>query len=330
MPPELYPIPHPMVPPIPERDDGPRGRTPEPGSARSLLTRRDLRILETVAHYDTLMRKQIYRVLADLFSRDRDGRVVRKRLHVLSHDLGLLNRTSMRVVNPRVAGGTSAPVYYPSAAGMAFLNEGREEGPGRLVLNTTCPNWVFLYHFVAVAETHITLDAAAALRPDVRVLEWYGERSLLDPKASAPEKKYRLYECVSGDAKARVVCVPDAAFLLERGEHRKVFYLEQDRDTTKSAERVAASKCGGYSGLHTRQFHRTQFPAANAERFTVLMLAPGVKRRDALRAAVKKHPGADLWRFASLTDVTAATFLSGPIWFPCEGEPKPLVSGSES
>jgi hypothetical protein len=289
-----------------------------------LLPRRDLRILEAVAHHDTLTRDQVRRVLAQEFQKDKDGRIARKRLQTLT-GMGLLNRTSMRVVNPRVDGGTSAPVYYPSAAGMTLLNEGREEGAGRLLLNTSCPNWMFLYHFVAVAETHITLDAAAALRPDVRVLEWCGERTLLDPKAAEPEKKYRLYECVSGNAKARVVCVPDAAFLLERAGHRKVFYLEQDRDTTKSAARVAASKCGGYAGLPAGQFHLRQFPQANVERFTVLMLAPTAGRRDALRAAVKAQACADLWWFAALTDVTAATLLSSPIWFPSEGEPKPLV-----
>jgi hypothetical protein len=304
--------------------------TPDSNATRCLLPPRDVRILDAVARYDTLTRDQVRRVLIDLFPRDRDGRVARKRLKVLCDDLGFLNRTGMRVVNPFVAGGVSAPVYYPSAAGMAFLNEGRDEGSGRLLLNTTAPNWVFLYHFAAVAETHITLDAAVTLCPDLRVPEWYGERALLDPKASEPEKKYRLYECVSGDAKNRIVCVPDAAFLLERGEHRKVFYLEQDRDTTKSSDRVAASKCGGYAGLLAKQFHLRQFPRANAEKFTVLMLAPTPRRRDALRASVKKYPGADLWRFASLTDVTAARLLLSAIWFPCEGEPKPLVQGGGS
>ena len=216
-----------------------------------MLPARDIQILRSVAHYDTLTRAQITRLH---FPGD-DGRITRKRLKVVL-DLGLVNQSTMRVVNPAVSGGTSAPVYYPSAAGMAFLNEGREEGQSRLLLNTTTPNWMFLYHFVAVAETHIALDAAAGLRPDVSVVQWHGERSLLDPKASDPEKKFQLYECVSDVGKPRVVCVPDAGFLLDRGGHRKVFLLEQDRDTTKSAERVAASKCGGYAGLYAKQLHR--------------------------------------------------------------------------
>ena len=93
------------------------------------------------------------------------------------------------------------------------------------------PNWMFLYHFVEVAETHIALDAAVKLRPDVIVSTWYGERSVLDAHAKEPEKHYRLYELVSDPVAPRVVCVPDAAFLLAKDGHRKIFYLEQDRDT---------------------------------------------------------------------------------------------------
>jgi hypothetical protein len=285
-----------------------------------MLPARDIAVLHSVAHYDTLTRAQ---VTALHFPGD-DGRITRKRLKVLL-DVGLVNVTTMRVVNPAVNGGNAAPVYYPSAAGTAFLNEGRDEGQARLLLNTQAPNWMFLYHFVAVAETHIALDAAAKLRPDVSVLAWYGERALLDPKATEPEKKYKLYEVVSETP--RVVCVPDAAFLLEKAGHRKAFYLEQDRDTTKGADRVAASKCGGYAGLAAGRLHLRHFPGANADGLTVLMLAPTERRRDALRAAVAKKPGAELWRFAALPQVTPQTFLSDPVWYPCAGDPKPLVKG---
>ena len=146
-------------------------------------------------------------------------------------------------------------------------------------------------------------------------------------KAKEPERHFRLFEVVSDPGAPRVVCVPDAAFLLEKDGHCKVFYLEQDRDTTKSAERVAAAKCGGFSGLFAKQLHRKAFPETNVDKFMVLMLAPTPRRRDALLAAVAKRPGADLWRFASLTDLKPETFLAGPIWYPCEGEPKPLVKG---
>jgi hypothetical protein len=289
---------------------------------RAMIPDRDIQILRSVAHYDTLTRAQVNR----LHFPDDDGRITRKRLRVL-HELGLLNQAAMRVVNPTVSGGVSAPVYYPSAQGTAFLNDGRTDAEPVLRLNTQAPNWMFLYHFVAVAETHITLDGALRQRPDVRVAGWHGERSLLDPQATAPEQRFVLYECVSDAGAPRVVCVPDAAFLLEKDGHRKAHYLEQDRDTTKSAERVAATKCGGYAGLTAKQMHRKHFPTVNTEALAVLMLAPTARRRDTLREAIAKRPGADLWRFAALTDLKPESFLSEPIWFPCQGEARPLVKG---
>lgn len=289
-----------------------------------MIPPRDCEILHSVARYDTLTRAQVTRLH---FPTDDDGRVTRKRLRIL-RELGLVNQTTMRVASPSVNGGVTGPVYYPSARGMEFLNGARAESEPPYLLNTAAPHWMFLYHFVAVAETHRLLDLAIQLRADVRVVRWYGERSILDPGAKEPEKRYVLYEVVS--AVPRVVCVPDAAFLLEKEGHRKVFYLEQDRDTTKGAERVAAQKCGGFAGLFAQRLHLRQFPTANSEKFLVLMLAPSPVRRDALKRAVSLRPGAELWRFASLTDLQPETFLSAPIWHPISGEPKALIQGGPS
>src|SRR5207237_793739 len=115
------------------------------------------------------------------------------------------------------------------------------------------PNWQHLYHWVAVADTHILLDQAAERTPGVSVDEWLGEWSVANPSAVAPEKRFRLYTLLRETP--RLVCAPDAAFLLAKGGFRKVFYLEQDRDTTKSAERVAVSKCQGYAELAERSLH---------------------------------------------------------------------------
>ena len=70
-----------------------------------MLPERDLAILHSVAAYDTLTRAQITR----LHFPDDDGRITRKRLKIL-HELGLVNQSMMRVVNPAVNGGNSAPV----------------------------------------------------------------------------------------------------------------------------------------------------------------------------------------------------------------------------
>jgi hypothetical protein len=74
-----------------------------------------------------------------------------------------------------------------------------------------------------------------------------------------------------------------------------------------------------------RQLHWRHFPTATIDTFSVLMIAPTARRRDALRKAIKDKPGAVLWKFACAQDVTPENFLRAPIWFPCDGDPGPLV-----
>lgn len=278
---------------------------------------RDIPVLQSVARYDTLTRAQITRLH---FPGDDDGRITRKRLGVLTK-LGLLNRTRMLTVSPDVDGGVGAPVYYPSARGAEFLAGVTGENGYRLC-NTATPNHLFLYHFVAVAETHMLLDRACALTADVTVADWAGERAIADPKASEAEKRYRLYARFD-----KIACVPDAGFLLKKGDFAKAFYLEQDRDTTKSAERVAAQKCQGYVKLAEHQVHLTRhFPAATWKNFNVLVVAPTPTRRDNLWKAVRAKTGGGMWKFASLTDLKPETALTEPVWYQGDaGEPSSLL-----
>jgi Replication-relaxation len=280
----------------------------------AMLTERDQSVLVSVARYYTLTRAQINRLH---FPEDEGGRITRKRLEVLL-DGEFLSRTHMQVVNPAM--GAPAPVYYPSAKGCAWLAQEREDDRF-LAACTQTPNWQHLYHWVAVAETHITLDKAAERYPEISVAEWLGEWSVANPDEKLPEKRFRLYTRLSD----HLVCVPDAAFLLEHKAHRKTFYLEQDRDTTKSAERVARHKCGGYEGLFERRGELRHFPSATVEGFSVLMIAPTARRRDALRKAISEKPCGRLWKFAAEGDVTPESFLTKPIWYPGVGEPHSLI-----
>ena len=55
------------------------------------------------------------------------------------------------------------------------------------------------------------------------------------------------------------------------------------------------------------------------------MIAPNERRRSALRKAIAGKPGATLWQFAALPEVTSDRFLFDSIWHPCQGEPVALV-----
>src|SRR6185295_7470374 len=115
----------------------------------------------------------------------------RKRINVLT-DLGLLDYTTMRTVNPAVNAGVSAPVYFMSAKGAEFLAQETGENAYKLC-NTSVPHHLYLYHFIAVAETHMMLRRACGILGDVEVAEWVGERSIANPGERDPDKRYRLY-----------------------------------------------------------------------------------------------------------------------------------------
>jgi hypothetical protein len=281
-----------------------------------MLQIRDIEVIASVTRYYTLTRAQINRLH---FPTDHDGRITRKRLRSI-HEEGLFNRTNMQVVNPSM--GAPAYVYYPSAKGCAFLTQELKDDQYKLACTLT-PNWMYLYHWVEVAQTHIALDQAVAPFEYVNVVDWISEWSIANPDETEPEKKYRLYTRLG----QKLVCAPDAAFLLEKDGFRKAFYVEQDRDTTKSADRVAAQKCHGYAGLFERRMNISRhFPTANVEKFSVLFVAPSRRRRDALCGAFRSKPAPWLYKFASQTELSPETFLTAPIWHRCECEPGTLIT----
>jgi hypothetical protein len=57
------------------------------------------------------------------------------------------------------------------------------------------PNPAHLYHWVAVADTHILLDHAAKFA-EATVVEWVGEWDVADDNKQ-PDKRYRLYTRLS-------------------------------------------------------------------------------------------------------------------------------------
>lgn len=286
-----------------------------------MLQIRDIELMASVVRYYTLTRSQIN---ALHFPTDRDGRITRKRLNVI-HELGLINRTNMQVVNPSM--GAPAYVYYPSKQGCDFLAQELKDERYKAACTLT-PHWMYLYHWVEVAQTHITLDQCVAKLDNVAVSQWMSEWLIANADEKEPDKRFKLYTKLG----PKLVCAPDAAFLLEKDGFRKAYYLEQDRDTTKSADRVAAQKCQGYAGLFERRLHvGKHFPTANVDKFTVLFVTPSPRRREALRLAFSTKPAAWLYKFASQTELTPETFLTAPIWHSCLGEPSALLKqGGES
>ena len=280
-----------------------------------MITERDIAVLLALVRYYVLSRAQIQRLC---FPTDTAGRVTRRRLQALL-EAGYLSRTLMRVVN--LSSGAPAPVYFPAHKGCDFLAEYTND-ERFLLTPTQTPQNHHLFHWLAVSETHIALDRALAMQEQVRLDEWLSEWDVANKDEAAPEKRFRIYTLITD--KPRLVCAPDAAFLLSMQGHRKAFYLEQDRETS-GVHQIAASKTPGYAGLAERQLHRRHFPQTTLDAFSVLMVAPSRRRRDALKKAIAEKPGAALWRFADASELTPESFLFDKVFHPCVGEPTSLL-----
>lgn len=287
-----------------------------------MITDRDIDILRVLVRYYVLNRQQIQRLV---FPTDPNGRVTRRRLQAL-FDEKLINRKPPERCHPSMM---PAPVYYPSRKGCELLAEHFDD-EAYLATSTISPIDHHVFHWLAVSDTHITLDQAIAAQNTVKVEGWINEYDIVNKDETAAEKRYRLYTLIRENP--RLVCAPDAAFLLSANGHSKIFYLEQDR-ATSGVQQIAAGKTGGYVALAERNLERRHF-AASVPGFSVLMIAPSDRRRDALRKAIGAKPGAHLWKFATMGDVTPEKVLHAPIWYACGSDdavplvkPLPLLAG---
>ena len=272
-------------------------------------------ILKAHGDYYTLTRAMSQDVCGE-----KNDRVHRKHLGQLG-DEGFLNKTRMQVVSSL---GATAPVYYLTRKGAEYLAAEFDER--YLHCCTLCPNWQHLLHWIAVSQFHIVLDRAFAAQTHASIGGWIGEWQVANPEEKEPEKRYRLFTLWLEGTK-RVVCNPDAAFLLCTGEFRIVHYLEYDRETS-SLNQISASKSPGYVELLKRSGHDKHFDN-NVDEFRVLSVSPTTRRRDLLRKAFVGKEGAKLWRFAAWSEFTPETGLCDAIWYPAEGEAVPLVKSAQ-
>ena len=286
-----------------------------------MLTPRDLQVLISLANYFLLNRRQVQELC---YSGDKTGRIARRRLLTLQRE-GYINKHTMLVVNP--ADGTPAPVYFLARQGRETLAE--ELHDDRYLLRPIeLPQPTHVHHYLAVSETHITLDKAIEQQKTVTLDAWHNEAEIVNVDEVDKKDHFRLYTLLRKEP--RLICAPDAAFQLSLKEDRAAFYLEQDRGTGgrgTGARQLAARKTPGYIELHRRNMHRGKhFPNATVERLIVLSISPTPNRRDALLRAFSKKEGSHFWRFASQTELTPETFLFEPVWHRCDAdEPGPLV-----
>jgi hypothetical protein len=293
-----------------------------------------LKILECVVVYYTLTRMQ----LQDLCmppGKDVDGRRMRKHLMALRRE-HLICQTQGQVVFPH-RNGAPSPVYFPSRKGCELL--AAETGQERFLhACTLTPNWQNLPHWVKIADFRIHLDKAVSRQSEVAVENCLTEWTIANPEEKAPEKRYSLFTLLRESP--RLVCAPDASFLVRYQGFLRGVLVEIDR-LTSGIKQIAASKTPGFAYMAEHNSHLRLFPGltprspavgdAEGRRdkkkmpFTVLHVSPTPARRDQVRAAVRPKPWSELWKFAAWSDLTPESLLHDPILRDIDGEAVPLV-----
>lgn len=292
-----------------------------------MITERDIQVLLALVQFYLLTRSQVQRLC---FPEDQKSRIARRRLQVLV-EAGFINRYSLFVYHPAL--GAPSPIYYLSRKGTEFLASHFDDDK-YATANTQPPQANMILHWIALTDTHITVQEAVARQKEVALRGWINEFDVVNKNEAKPEKRFRLYTLIREEP--RMVCAPDAAFLLEAHSYGpvprafcKVFFVEQDR-ATSGDQQIAASKTPGYAALAEQQLHRRHFPETNLDSFSVLLVTPSINRRNHLARAFRNKPGAELWKFCAVPDLTPEKVLREPIWYPVEGDPQPLIKPTQT
>jgi hypothetical protein len=277
-----------------------------------VLQERDIDVLSALARYFMLNSRQIRELC---FTDDANGRITRRRLNKMVQ-AGYLRKRSVQVVSPR--DGSTCPVYHLTKLGREFL-AGHYDDAAFLLKPVEPAQPQHLYHYIAVAETHRLFDRAIARAGDeVQLQRWHHEEQVLNPDDADSSK--RLYLRTEFPGTSKVICMPDAGFVLQSGDHAIAVYLEQDRDTFFH-ERVAARKSPGYQKLLALRGHRLHFPETTLDHFFVLVMAPSRKRADQLRRAFAKRNRdteiAKCYRFGAFEELTDTNLFFEPMYTCC-------------
>jgi hypothetical protein len=285
-----------------------------------MITDRDLAILRFIATHFAVTAAQVKRhCVGD--AKDQDGRITRRRLNVLVHGR-LIQRARCEVVNP-VHGFTSS-VYFPARPGLELLAM-RTSNPEWLKTPTQKPPWQNLRHWTILSDVRLMLYQAVTQQTRVTMPTFLNEFDVINPGARQPEQRYRLWTLCATTPR-RIVCCPDAAFLLQLNTAQRALYVELETGAN-APQKAAAEKSPGYAALAEQRLHWRHFPGS-MDTFGVLCIAPDPEWRDGLRRAFRTKPGADLWKFAAITELNADTILFAPLFYPAsDGPPVPLVKG---
>lgn len=181
-----------------------------------------------------------------------------------------------------------------------------------------------LFHWLEISWLHTMIFRACEQSSTVELAQWINEWSpTLDVDGNPTG--YVLHS--QFHEQPPLSCSPDAAFMLNIGGHKRVFYVECCRGTS-GPTRIASSKTPGYQELFLTQGHRRHFPATTFNDFSILLVTINTNYRDRVQKEVSKRTdqNPELWLFADRNGVTPDSVLFEDVFVDHKGTLGPLVA----
>lgn len=258
------------------------------------LQERDIDIVEAVHLHRVLKQEQIQL----LFFGPGNKSGAQRRLEKL-YDHGYLERKFMPV---SIGEGRSPTLYVLDRKGVELLRA--ERGFDELTWYSTSKELKsdFLAHALAINDVMVAVTQAC--RECGYTLEtWRGESQI---KADYDRATITL----DSGRKTSVAVVPDSYFTIVANDRRHHFFLELDRG--RMTVKRFKTKIAAYVAYHKGGDYQRRYGARGLRVLTVI--DGGVGRMANLKAAAEDAYGAKRYWFALLSQLSAATVISRPIW----------------
>jgi len=290
----------------------------------SLLTDRDIAVLEALNQYRYLRTSQIHQLL---FSSNNSQQSVRRRLKYL-YDEGHIAR-----VQPYFQLGKPTPqiAYYLDTKGRKYLNSLGIETHQWSRRKKVSPT--HLNHALDISEFRVLLESSikylAEERKDQKT-QYFLESFVPDFKikkhlgSSTQLSRYELYnEVLHPYNKQRYTVYPDAEFILSKGETKKLYYLEIDKGT--EGLQVIRDKVTGYN-VFSQKERQPVGQNISFSTFRVLFVTTSERRKKNMLNTLVDHEGSKLVWIATLDDLqNTGCMLTHSAWMSYKAENTSII-----
>ena len=282
------------------------------------MQERDWKVLRLLARHLLLRSREIQR---RCYVRDITGRITRRRLLKMLK-AGYIKR---RTLNSDGKLGGPHFLYQLDSKGVEALAV--KYGLDHFLYKpTSLRQPMHLRHYAELAEVSLAFEDSLKAHRDVTFKAWFNEEEVVNFLETDNSKHHKLFTVVKN--RPRIVCAPDAAFMIEYQGALRACYIELERGTS-GPRHVTKKKADGFDLLHKRKLHHQHFADLNEPNFDVLCVAPNRVHRDHLRRAFKDASGKQLWLFVDKNQLNADSFFFKPIWYDVTNKnPIPLIQKS--